>query len=121
MAATANGFPYPVGTDLVRDGDNAIKALAEAVDARFKCVRINGAVDGLGTITTTFTSPTGAAPRAVQVQVIGDDSWAPTVMKWNPSVITATATAVTLRVWNSDSGFNMAAGTAVVFDVLLVF
>lgn len=29
---TAHGFPYPVGTDLLADGDNAIQALAEAVD-----------------------------------------------------------------------------------------
>jgi hypothetical protein len=34
MATTAGGLPYPVGTDKVRDGDNAIKALAEALDAR---------------------------------------------------------------------------------------
>jgi hypothetical protein len=31
---TPNGLPYPTGTDLVRDGDNAIKALADAVDTR---------------------------------------------------------------------------------------
>lgn len=29
---TPNGLPYPVGTDRVADGDNAIRALAEAVD-----------------------------------------------------------------------------------------
>jgi hypothetical protein len=33
MGATGNGFPWPAGTDLLRDGDNAIKALAEAVAA----------------------------------------------------------------------------------------
>lgn len=31
---TPGGLPYPTGTDLVRDGDNAIKALAEAIDPR---------------------------------------------------------------------------------------
>lgn len=31
---TPGGLPYPTGTDLVRDGDNAIKALAEALDPR---------------------------------------------------------------------------------------
>lgn len=30
---TAKGYPYPVGTDRVMDGDDAIKALAEALDA----------------------------------------------------------------------------------------
>lgn len=34
MATTVGGLPYPVGTDKVVDGDDAIKALAEAVDAR---------------------------------------------------------------------------------------
>jgi hypothetical protein len=32
-STTANGLPYPVGTDRVMDGDNAIQALAEAIDA----------------------------------------------------------------------------------------
>lgn len=32
MATTANGLPYPVGTDHVIDGDDAIKALAEKLD-----------------------------------------------------------------------------------------
>lgn len=32
MATTQNGLPYPVGTDKVVDGDNAIKALAEALN-----------------------------------------------------------------------------------------
>jgi hypothetical protein len=31
---TSNGLPYPTGTDLIMDGDNAIKALAESVDAK---------------------------------------------------------------------------------------
>lgn len=31
-ANTPNGLPYPVGTDRVMDGDNAIEALARGVD-----------------------------------------------------------------------------------------
>lgn len=34
MANTTGGLPYPVGTDFVVDGDNAIRALAEALDRR---------------------------------------------------------------------------------------
>jgi len=30
--STPNGLPYPTGTDKVRDGDNAMQALAEAAD-----------------------------------------------------------------------------------------
>jgi hypothetical protein len=31
---TTNGFPYPLGSDRVRDGDDTIKALAEAIEAK---------------------------------------------------------------------------------------
>lgn len=34
MAGNINGLPYPTGTDFLVDGDNAIRALAEAADAR---------------------------------------------------------------------------------------
>jgi len=34
MGQTAGGLPYPEGTEPVRDGDNAIKALADAMQAR---------------------------------------------------------------------------------------
>jgi hypothetical protein len=34
MAATAGGLPYPVGTDKVVNGDDAIKALAQTTDDR---------------------------------------------------------------------------------------
>jgi hypothetical protein len=32
MATTAKGYPYPVGTDRVMDGDDAIHSLATAVE-----------------------------------------------------------------------------------------
>jgi hypothetical protein len=31
-STTTHGLPYPVGTDLIMNGDNAMQALAEAVD-----------------------------------------------------------------------------------------
>lgn len=34
MPTTTSGFPYPDGTDLVRDGDDVIKALAQAIEAK---------------------------------------------------------------------------------------
>jgi hypothetical protein len=34
MATTPNGFPYPVGTDKVVDGDDAIRNLAQTIDPR---------------------------------------------------------------------------------------
>lgn len=34
MGTTVNGLPFPEGTDRVADGDNAMKALAEEIDAK---------------------------------------------------------------------------------------
>lgn len=41
MATTANGLPYPVGTDRVADGDDAIRALAEALDPAWVVLGLN--------------------------------------------------------------------------------
>jgi hypothetical protein len=35
MGTTSRGFPYPDGDDRVIDGDDAMQALAEAVDTEF--------------------------------------------------------------------------------------
>lgn len=56
MANTAKGYPYPVGTDRVMDGDDAIKALAEAIEADANVSRA----------TTVGHSLTGGAATAVQ-------------------------------------------------------
>lgn len=49
MATTPTGLPYPVGTDRVVDGDNAIRALAEAVHATAPNVNDFGIDLALGT------------------------------------------------------------------------
>jgi hypothetical protein len=48
MAKTATGWPYPLGTDFVVNGDNAIKDLADALEAR-RCF-------------ATFTNPDVVGP-----------------------------------------------------------
>lgn len=66
MANTTNGLPYPVGTDLVVNGDDAIKALAESIDlavlphgyARARC--------------TTAASHGGGAWNIAQLDVMAD-------------------------------------------------
>lgn len=64
MAGTTPNFalPFPTGTDLVRDGDNAIQALAEAVDALLPRMAYGatshvGAADAMRVQTVTY--PTG--------------------------------------------------------------
>jgi hypothetical protein len=63
MATTPNGYPYPVGTDRVMDGDDAIHNLATKVDDRLSggvwsmtvsCPTTNGS-----NVTTAVTFPAG--------------------------------------------------------------
>jgi hypothetical protein len=58
MANTPKGYPYPVGTDRVADGDNVIQALAEKVDGS-----LGLAAGGLVTITPSGAG--AATPIAV--------------------------------------------------------
>lgn len=44
---TANGLPYPLGTEPVRDGDNAIKALADALQVRGHGLEIQSGIANL--------------------------------------------------------------------------
>jgi hypothetical protein len=77
VASTSKGFPYPLGTDRVADGDNAIQALAEKVDtaaglhaAGSVTVTTTGANPSEGAVAVTF--PAGrftAAPRVVLQQL----------------------------------------------------
>jgi hypothetical protein len=50
-ANTPRGYPYPVGTDRVMDGDDAIHNLATAVDTRL-------GVSATGTVTHPFNNAT---------------------------------------------------------------
>lgn len=71
MATTALGFPYPLGTDRVMDGDDAIRALAEAVDSKLGVTAAGAGVivgTGAATAQVVVTLPAGrfvAAPSAV--------------------------------------------------------
>jgi hypothetical protein len=51
---TAGGLPYATGTDKARDGDNAIQALAVAIDAKKPWSAVNGNRP-IGTIATMGT------------------------------------------------------------------
>lgn len=66
MANTTNGLPYPVGTDLVVNGDDAIRALAESVDT---AVLPHGYVRAR---CTTAAAHGGAAWNLAQLDVLAD-------------------------------------------------
>lgn len=70
MANTAKGAPYPVGTDHLVDGDNAIKALADWATTDFiKSSRIDRVIEGNGYLRLTpaesFFPTTNPAPAAI--------------------------------------------------------
>lgn len=59
---TTHGLPYPVGTDRLMDGDNAIQALAEALDPfNYKCQGGATWPAHTGTITAWIRFNTGGA------------------------------------------------------------
>jgi len=67
MALTPGGLPYPLGTDKVVDGDDAIKALAEAIDAKLLSGQrvyggqYTGVTSAAGSISVPHGMPTAPA------------------------------------------------------------
>lgn len=61
-STTTLGYPYPVGTDRLMDGDDAIKALAEKVDSSLGVTAAgttNVSTTNSATGTTVVTLPAG--------------------------------------------------------------
>jgi hypothetical protein len=96
---TTYGYPYPVGTDRVADGDDAIKALADAVQAKLGVIK-SGQVATAGTVTAgtnydlTLTWATqfpadspGPYAVAATVGVAPDLIFAPCIIAVNKSVV----------------------------------
>lgn len=113
MATTANGLPYPVGTDLVRDGDNAIQSLAEALDRRGMGYRIEArtvyvGLNGSGGFAITFARAFTAPPQISMMCTSGDAS--------HPIVLTVIsgqhgATNVGGLAWNAYGGGTAMTGS----------
>lgn len=100
-STTVDGFPYPVGTDRVMDGDNAIQALAEALTGRTVRVAsgvgsITGAANVVRSLAITFPAGRFTAPPIVLVVIRGGASTGtPPFSVWcaaSPVVTTAGAT-----------------------------
>lgn len=62
---TAHGLPYPVGTDRVMDGDNAIQALAETLDTKLlqDTGNMTPAAAGFVVASSLWTGLTGTCRR----------------------------------------------------------
>lgn len=95
-ANTTHGYPYPLGTDRVMDGDDAIHNLASAVDEKLR-VTASGSINvtltaGNASASTVVTFPSGrfTDPPAVVATVNGG----PTA--YYAGTTTQTATGVTV-------------------------
>lgn len=62
MGTTSKGYPYPEGADLVMDGDDAIKALAEAIDEKLPYAVAAGRVTLTNVAANATKSTTVALP-----------------------------------------------------------
>lgn len=75
---TPGGLPYPSGTDLVRDGDNAIKALAEKVEWKYGQLRQSyiGGMFATGPDGRVWCdAPNLSRVDGAVVNVVGDNNW----------------------------------------------
>jgi hypothetical protein len=95
-ANTPNGYPYPLGTDRVMDGDDSIHSLADAVDTKLRTsaagvATITVAV-GAATGNVAVTFPAGRFLAAPAVQVTANA--APTAWFGGAGSITATGAII---------------------------
>lgn len=99
-ANTPHGYPYPLGTDRVADGDNDIQALATAVDTKL-------GIGMAGTNTVTISAaPSGSLAVTFPVgrftsvpAVVASSSGTSTYIA---NVSTVSATGFTLNVFHRD-------------------
>ena len=96
-ANTPLGFPYPVGTDRVTDGDDSIRALAEAVEAKIGVWRSGTVVvdtpsTSPGTLAVTFPAGLFTAAPAV-----GASCLASSPMSWSASGYLPTPTGFQVK------------------------
>jgi hypothetical protein len=112
MAQTPRGYPYPLGTDRVMDGDDAIKALAQAVNDRL------GAI-AAGQLTVTPVSADTAINTPVNFPA-GRFSVAPLVFV--VSNATAQQPGTIIRCWSGSvtpAGCNIGLSRSAVVATLL--
>jgi len=114
MGNTTGGLPWPDGTSFLVAGDNAIRALAEAVDKihyppHLSLYVIDGSVttDANGLFTVAWAPPLlGIVGAILTERTIGDANTPPTILRvvqmndgagkalvraWNPSTLTGRA------------------------------
>lgn len=115
MAGVIGGLPYPTGTDLVVDGDNAIEALARAVDH-------NPASLGTGLVTLAMSSGWAVLGTGIRYIVINGWVWlygrAQRASGSNATVAAIPAAVQPLETFRivATSGITLAIGSSISID-----
>lgn len=106
--ATSHGYPYPLGTDRVADGDNAIHDLAQKVNDQ-----LGAMASGLANVTITaidtvanvsVTLPVGRFLSAPQVVATSFGGTTPGYASTTYSISSASATGFTLNAYRRAGG-----------------
>jgi hypothetical protein len=106
MGTTASGYPYPEDTDLLAQGAQAIKALANAAEPRAGQSAAGTAqvtINGQSIASAAVTFPVGrftAAPNVTAAAVGGAGAWTSGMV----SGITATGCVVWVRNFSGSAG-----------------
>lgn len=99
--STTHGIPYPLGDELVKDGDNAMAAMATAIDpalaraSGIATVSVSG-TPGQGSLTVSFPAGRFSATPAVATSS--------TSVIWQAAVSGTSSTQVTIDVRRWDGG-----------------
>lgn len=112
-ATTPKGYPYPLGTDRVMDGDDAIHALATAVDTRLGVATAGNVVTPVPTALNQQTSVAVTFPvglfTATPAVVLSNGGGAPqqSAVSWS-AVTTSGVTLWGVRTSGSLVGTSIA-------------
>lgn len=102
---TARGYPYPDPGDPIRDGADAIKALAEAVGAKLGVMKTGegtvpiSSANTMGSVLIVFPLGSFIAPPAIALTLYGNSFPAGNVTLWisGNSVTSSSFTANAIR------------------------
>ena len=78
-STTSKGYPFPVGTDRVMDGDDAIRALAEAVDSDSRTSKATTLGQSLTAQANNWVSWNAAAPNECELTKTNAYTWTVTL------------------------------------------
>lgn len=110
-------IPYPTGSDQVRDGDNAIRALAERVDKVVRFFKFTVPVTGgVGVLTINFGAPAFQTNPVVMATVNATDSSTNVYIAMIDSITTSGCRIVVRHYLNSSFSGNVPVGLIVMGD-----